>query len=166
MQFCITAFKMSVEYSGARSGVGRGWRSGGRWAGASPPPLGTVGIFWVTLNGPVLFKVRLWQLRTMSCRIELETRYWVLAETAPVPESVVDCFVMLVNTYNKVHGKRMSFGAPGWLSQFSVCLWLRTWSRGPGIEVSAQCGVCFSLSLCPLRTHPCSCSLSHSLSNK
>ena len=24
--------------------------------------------------------------------------------------------------------------APGWLSQLSVCLWLRSWSQSPGIE--------------------------------
>ena len=42
-------------------------------------------------------------------------------------------------------------GAPGWLSWLSVCLWLESWSRDPGIQhpigLSAQWGVCFFLSL-------------------
>ena len=42
--------------------------------------------------------------------------------------------------------------ALGWLSQLSVCLWLRSQSKCPGIEshirLSAPRGVCFSLSLC------------------
>jgi len=54
-------------------------------------------------------------------------------------------------------------GAPGWLSQWSVCLGLRLWSWSPRIEprigLPAQRGVC--LSLC---SSPCSCSLSLSLS--
>ena len=41
---------------------------------------------------------------------------------------------------------------PGWLSQLNICLQLRSWSRGPGIEpcigIPAQEGVCFYLSLC------------------
>ena len=57
--------------------------------------------------------------------------------------------------------KNTSWGAPGWLNQLSICLWLGSWSRGPGIQphirLLAQRGVCFSLS-------PCSCSLS--VSNK
>ena len=54
-------------------------------------------------------------------------------------------------------------GTPGWLSWFSDCLQLRSWSWSPGIEsrigLRAQRGVCFSLWPSPL-----SCSLSHSLS--
>ena len=45
---------------------------------------------------------------------------------------------------------------PGWLSQWSVCLWLRSWSWDPRIEsyirLPAQWGVCFSLSTCPSLT--------------
>ena len=45
-------------------------------------------------------------------------------------------------------------GVPGWLSPASVCLLLRSWSPGPGIEsrvgLPAQPGVCFSLCLSPL----------------
>ena len=44
-------------------------------------------------------------------------------------------------------------GVPGWLSQLSACLLLRSWSQGPGMEtwvgLPAQRGVCFFLSLCP-----------------
>ena len=50
-------------------------------------------------------------------------------------------------------------GAPGWLSWWSICLWLRLWfqgSQGPGIEpcigLYCQRGVCFSLPL-PLFMH-------------
>ena len=47
--------------------------------------------------------------------------------------------------------KSSSLGAPGWLSGLSLCLWLRSWSQGPGIEprigLSAQQGACFPLSL-------------------
>ena len=54
-------------------------------------------------------------------------------------------------------------GAPGWLGQFSVDLWLRSWILGSwdqaprhhGAPCSAK-GVCFSLSLCP--SHPLSLS--------
>ena len=35
--------------------------------------------------------------------------------------------------------KTMIFwGAPGWLSQSSVCLWLRSWSQGPGTKPHVQ----------------------------
>ena len=59
--------------------------------------------------------------------------------------------------------------APSWLSQLSICLWLKSWSQGPAIKPHthvrspAQRGVCFSLSLWP-STHLYSLSLS--LSNK
>ena len=58
-----------------------------------------------------------------------------------------------------------SFGMLGWLKQFSLCFWLRSWPRGPGIKpcirLPAWWRVCFSLSLSP--SPPCSCSLSISL---
>ena len=58
-------------------------------------------------------------------------------------------------------------GVPGWLSQLSLCLWLRSQSRGPGIKphigLPAQWGICFSLSLCPF---PYLCSLCLSISLK
>ena len=42
--------------------------------------------------------------------------------------------------------------APGWLRGLSLCIKLRSWSQGPGIEpyigLSAQWGACFLLSLC------------------
>ena len=54
-------------------------------------------------------------------------------------------------------------GVPGWLSQLSVCLWLRSLPWGPGIEacirLPAQRGLCFSLSLW-LSLHLCPLSLS------
>ena len=57
-------------------------------------------------------------------------------------------------------------GAPGWLSQLSVCLWFRSWSRGAGMEfhvwLLAQQRVYFSLCLCPSFLQ---CSLEHSLSH-
>ena len=44
----------------------------------------------------------------------------------------------------------MYLGAPGWLSQWSICLQLRSWSYGPGMEphirLPAQWRVCSSLS--------------------
>ena len=43
--------------------------------------------------------------------------------------------------------------ARGWLSWLGACLRLRSWSQSPGIQshvtLSAEQGVCFSLSLCP-----------------
>ena len=46
--------------------------------------------------------------------------------------------------------KNLSKGVLGWLSWLSICLWLRSGSQGPGIQphirLSAQRGVCFSLS--------------------
>ena len=43
-------------------------------------------------------------------------------------------------------------GVSGWFSQLSVCLWLRSWTQGPGIKphvgFPAPWGVGFSLSLC------------------
>ena len=48
--------------------------------------------------------------------------------------------------------RKYKWGAPGWLSQLSICLQLRSLSQGPGIEpclrLPAQRAVCFSLSLC------------------
>ena len=45
-------------------------------------------------------------------------------------------------------------GAPGWLCGLSICLWLRSWSQGPGMEshmrLPSQQRVCFSLSLLSL----------------
>ncbi len=69
----------------------------------------------------------------------------------------VSLAMVLIN-FNKLWSfKKVSFrGAPEWLSWLSVCLQLRSWSRGPGIEphvrLPAQWGVCFSLllSLCAL----------------
>ena len=56
---------------------------------------------------------------------------------------------------------------PGWLSGLGACLWLRSWSQGPGIEtcirLSAQRGVCSSLSLCH---SSCLCSLTLCQLNK
>lgn len=49
--------------------------------------------------------------------------------------------------------RNIDMGAPGWLSQLTVCLQLMTWSQGrrmkPHIRLPAQQGVCLSLSLCP-----------------
>ena len=64
-----------------------------------------------------------------------------------------------------------SMGAPGWLRQLSIYLWLRWWSQGPGIEsctgLPAQWGICFSLSLYPSQSPGLSLSLLIlSLSNK
>lgn len=60
--------------------------------------------------------------------------------------------------------KVLCLGAPGCLGWLSVCLRLRSWSHGPGIEpcirLPAQWGVCYSLSLCLLLC------LSLSLSNE
>ena len=74
----------------------------------------------------------------------------------------------LVNKKEKELSKNSKTGVPGWLSKISLCLQLRSWSRGPGIEphswVSAQRGACFSLSLCCSSPSPsawlCSLSLS------
>ena len=64
--------------------------------------------------------------------------------------------VLLLNTCK---GEDVSGGLRG----LSICLQLRSWCQGPGIEprvgLPAQWGVCFSLPLCL-----CSCSLSVSLS--
>ena len=63
--------------------------------------------------------------------------------------------------------KRVGTGAPGWLSLVSICLQLRSWSQGPGMEqrirLPAQWGVCFSL---PLFLCPSLCLCPLSLSNK
>ena len=65
--------------------------------------------------------------------------------------------------------KYMEKGAPGWLSQLSICLWLRSWSRCPGIKsclrLPAHPGACFSLCL-PLPLLVCSLPSFLSLSNK
>ena len=39
------------------------------------------------------------------------------------------------------------FGAPVWLSQLSICLWLRSWSQGPGIELHIPSSLFMLLSL-------------------
>ena len=58
----------------------------------------------------------------------------------------------LLNHMKYTHWLRLINRAPGWLSGLSLCLRLRSWSQGPGMEprigLSAQRGVCFSLSLC------------------
>ena len=51
---------------------------------------------------------------------------------------------------------------PGWLRWLGICLWLRSWSRGPGIELGSSLFSTGSAS--PPTPSPCSCSLS--LSNK
>lgn len=57
--------------------------------------------------------------------------------------------------------------APGWLRCLSLCLQLRPWALGSGIEphvgLPGQRRVCFSLSLC---LSPCLCPPSPSLSNE
>ena len=56
---------------------------------------------------------------------------------------------------------------PEWLSWWSVCLQLRSWSWGPGTEPSI--GLLLSresVSSSPSDTSPCSCVLSHSISNR
>ena len=49
-------------------------------------------------------------------------------------------------------GIHKSLGSPAWLSQLSICLWLRLGSQGPRIQpcirLPAQWGACFSLSFC------------------
>ena len=59
-------------------------------------------------------------------------------------------------------------GAPGWLSWLSACLWLRSWSGGPGIEphvrFPAPWGTYLLLPLLP--AHALSHSASLTLSNK
>ena len=68
--------------------------------------------------------------------------------------------------------KEIMFGTPGWLSRISVCLWLRSWSQGAGIEsgigLPTQQGVCFSLccSCACLLSLPCSLPLSLQSINK
>lgn len=57
----------------------------------------------------------------------------------------------------KLSFKTEEEGAPEWLSQLSVCLWLQF---DPHIGLPAQCGVCFSLSLCSSPPHLCSLLLS------
>ena len=63
--------------------------------------------------------------------------------------------------------KKVTWGAPGWLSWLSVCFQLSSWSQDPGIQscirLPAHWGVCFSLCLCP---RPPACALLFSLSNK
>jgi len=72
--------------------------------------------------------------------------------------SGIEFFVccVLVNRINHFHmniqltaffWRNCSFWTPGWLSQLSVCLRLRSWTRGPGIEfcigLLAWRGACF-----------------------
>lgn len=66
----------------------------------------------------------------MACQVELRTRCWVLAETAPGPDSIVDCFVMLVNKYNGVHGKKMNFEVTMYLG----------WNLGNAVTASLTVG--------------------------
>ena len=51
---------------------------------------------------------------------------------------------------NKLHFKVPIVGVPGWLSWLTVCLWLGSWSQGPGIKphmgLPTQWRVHFSLS--------------------
>ena len=60
--------------------------------------------------------------------------------------------------------KKTYIGTPGWLSRLSVCLWLRSWSQGPGIKPHIRLPArwaCFCLSLClllPLLVLSCSLS--------
>ena len=68
----------------------------------------------------------------------------------------------LQNKYT-THNLIIRWGLSGWLCWLSVCLWLRSWSRGPGMEprvtLPTQEGVCFSLSI---SLSPCLSSFSHS----
>ena len=52
-----------------------------------------------------------------------------------------------------------NLGAPGWLSQLSVCFWLRSWSQGPGMEpqLGNLCSAGGLLLPLPLPLSPCSC---------
>ena len=74
---------------------------------------------------------------------------------------------------------RSTLGAPGWLSELSLRLRLRSWSRvisrefepsvglcADGSEPGARFGFCVSLSLCPSPAHARSLSLSLSKTNK
>ena len=81
-------------------------------------------------------------------------------------------FIFLDEHYSKAEDilaffpfKKKLWWTPGWLSRLSICLWLRSWSWGPGIEPHigrpALRGVCSYLSPLP---HPHLCSLAHSLS--
>ena len=115
----------------------------------------------------------------------LKIRYW--KKKLLYPEKVytwnlIEVFLFLIATLNIVKRlptmickdesfSKLSVIGPGWLSQLSVCLFLRSWSQDPGIkphvEFPVQWGVCFSLSLCPLplplSLPPPSCSRSFSL---
>ena len=64
--------------------------------------------------------------------------------------------------------KNNQTGTAGCLSGLDTCLWLRSWSWGPGIrpqvQLPAQWGVC--VFFFPLPWPPRSCTLSHTVSNK
>ena len=113
----------------------------------------------------------LWQHYLCQCPSASSECYSAHLVGSPLPLSTEECHstVAMISASLYLLGcvKTSSSGAPGWLSQLSICFQLRSWSWGPGIEphirLSAQWRVSFSLSFYP---SPCSCSLSLSLALK
>ena len=90
-----------------------------------------------------------------------------LCRSLPLPHSLD---LSLLKNKKKINVK----GAPGWLSQLSVWLWLRSWSHGLWVR-APRCTLCWQLRarnlfriLClPLSLPlPCSCSVSLCPKNK
>ena len=89
--------------------------------------------------------------RTLTERTTLQTSDDTLNTST---DNSMTCFYnceLLLNEEN--------IGAPGWLSWWSLCFQVRSWSRGPGIGsdigLPIHWGVCLSLLLCS-SFHPCS----------
>ena len=84
---------------------------------------------------------------------------WILnsggreGKNANYQENFLRVFIRQVNFIIKSAEMFWKNGVPGWLSRWSVCLQLRSWSQGPGIEphimgLPAQWGVCLCHSPC------------------
>ena len=89
-----------------------------------------------------------------------ETNILILKPNKKLTRKENDRAISLMNIDTNILSKILSkqieekvneLGALGWLSRLSLCLRLRSWSQGPGIEtcirLSALWGACFLLSL-------------------
>ena len=140
-------------------------------------------------NWPVHASVTLFPCRLQRCKHLIKILTWVSQHSTfltlgnymtppllPAKQALrqpilIRCFFSSAAEYKKYsHQTRWvktanSLRAPGWLSQLSICLWLGSWSQGPGIEsrigLPAQQEACF-----PLSHSPCLYSLSLCQMNK
>ena len=78
--------------------------------------------------------------------------YFIFKQTLEVKFSVIVGFQYVLCSLFLHSIENAPSRAPGWLSQLSICLLLRSWSQSPGIKpcigLPAQQRACFALSLC------------------